>query len=65
MYINNSVIFHIVDETTRYQPIKYVQNVTAKYTWDSLRLCWINGYLGPPHYIYHDVGKKFVDREFS
>ncbi len=64
MYIDNNPILHVVDETTRYQAAKWLQNVTAKYIWDTLRLYWIDVYLGPPDYIYHDVGKNFVSRKF-
>ena len=64
MYIDNSPILHVVDEATRYQAAKWLQNVTAKHTWDALRLCWIDVYLGPPDYIHHDAGKNFVSREF-
>lgn len=64
MYIDNSPILHMVDEATRYQAAKWLQNVTAKYTWDALQLCSIDIYLGPPDYIYHDAGKNFVSRKF-
>jgi hypothetical protein len=41
-----------------------LKNVTAKHTWETLRLCWIDVYLGPPEYIQHDAGKNFVSKEF-
>lgn len=64
MYIDNIPILHVVDEATRYQAARWLQNVTAKHTWDTLRLCWIDVYLGPPDYIHHNAGKNFVSREF-
>ena len=54
----------MVDEATRYQAAQWLQNITAKHTWDIVRLCWIDVYLGPPDYIHHDAGKNFVSREF-
>lgn len=64
MYIDNSPILHVVDESTRFQAAKWLANITAKHTWDTLRLCWIDVYLGPPDYIHHDAGKNFVSKEF-
>lgn len=64
MYIDNSPILHVVDEATRYQAARWLQNINAKHIWDTLRLCWIDVYLGSPDYIHHDAGKNFVSREF-
>ncbi|SLM34773.1 integrase and r domain-containing protein [Lasallia pustulata] len=55
MYIDNSPILHIVDEATRFQAAKWLSNISAKHTWDILRLCWIDVYIGPPDYIIHDA----------
>ena len=38
--------------------------MSAKNAWDTLRLCWIDVYLGPPDQIVHDVGKNFSSAEF-
>ena len=64
MYIDNSPILHVVDEATRFQAARWLSNISAKHTWDTLRLCWIDVYLGPPDYILHDAGKNFVSKEF-
>ena len=64
-YIGGKPILHIVDEATRYQAGRWLQNVTAKHTWDALRACWIDTYLGPPDVITTDSGKNFASREFS
>lgn len=64
MYIDNSPILHIVDESTRFQAARWLTNITAKHTWETLRMCWIDVYIGPPDYIHHDAGKNFVSREF-
>ncbi|RAL61913.1 hypothetical protein DID88_002402 [Monilinia fructigena] len=56
LYINNDPILHIVDEATRFQAARWLSNVSAKHTWDKLRECWIDTYIGPPEYITHDAG---------
>jgi hypothetical protein len=65
MYISGALLLHIVDEGTRFQAGRWLQNVSAKHTWDVLRTCWIDTYLGPPDLITHDAGKNFVSNEFK
>ena len=65
MYINNSPVLHVVDEATRFQAGRWLQDISAKHTWDTLRLCWIDTYLGPPDQITHDAGKNFISKEFK
>ena len=33
--------------------------------WDTLRICWIDMYLGPPDYFIYDAGKNFSLIEFQ
>jgi len=65
MYVGNTPLLHIVDQATRFQAGKWLQNITAKHTWEMLRACWIDIYLGPPDLIAHDAGKNFVSKEFK
>jgi hypothetical protein len=65
MYISGAPLLHIVDEGTRFQAGRWLQNVSAKHIWDVLRTCWINTYLGPPDLITYDAGKNFVSNEFK
>ena len=65
MYINGSPVLHIIDEATRYQAARWLQNISAKHTWDILRACWIDTYIGPPEYITHDAGRNFISKEFQ
>jgi hypothetical protein len=65
MYVNNMPLLHIVDQATRFQAGKWLQSISAKHTWDALRECWIDTYLGPPDLIAHDAGKNFVSKEFK
>ena len=64
MYIDGSPILHVIDEATRFQAARWLNNISAKHTWDVLRLCWIDTYVGPPDYIVHDAGTNFVSKEF-
>ncbi|OXV05128.1 hypothetical protein Egran_07104 [Elaphomyces granulatus] len=65
MYINSSPVLHAVDEATKYQAARWLENMTAQQTWDMLRLCWIDTYLGPPDLIVHDAGTNFTADEFK
>ena len=38
--------------------------MTAQHTWDALRACWIDVYIGPPDIITHDAGTNFTSKEF-
>ena len=64
MYIDGSPILHVVDEATRLQAAGWLNNVSAKNTWETLRLCWIDVYIGSPDFITHDAGSNFVSKEF-
>jgi len=65
MYISGSPLLHVVDEGTRFQAGRWLQNISAKHTWDVLRMCWIDTYLGPPDLVAHDAGKNFISKEFK
>ena len=64
MYIEGDPVLHIVDEGTRFQAARWLANISAKHTWETLRLCWIDTYIGPPDFIVHDAGKNFISKEF-
>jgi hypothetical protein len=64
-YIGGKPVLHVIDEGTRYQAGRWLQNISAKHTWDALRACWIDTYLGPPDQITTDAGKNFVSKEFG
>jgi hypothetical protein len=64
MYIDGDPLLHIIDEATRYQAARWLRNLSAKHTWDTLRNCWVDTYLGPPDYITHDAGTNFASKEF-
>ncbi len=64
MYIENSLILHVVDEATRFQIAKWLSNISVKHIWEMLRLCWIDVYLDLSDHILIDVDKNFASREF-
>lgn len=39
MYINSSLILHVVDETIAFQVAKWLNNLSIKNTWETLQLC--------------------------
>jgi len=65
MYIDGSPILHIVDEATRFQAARWLLNMTAQHVWETLRICWIDVYIGPPDLINHDAGTNFTASEFQ
>jgi hypothetical protein len=64
-YISGKPVLHVVDEGTRYQAGQWLQNISATHTWDTLRKCWIDTYLGPPDQLVADSGKQFTSKEFA
>ena len=64
MYIDGNPVLHVIDEATRYQAAKWLHDLSAKHTWETLRYCWMDTYVGPPDHITHDAGKNFVSKEF-
>lgn len=65
MYIDGRPVSHIIDEATRFNAARWLSDISARTTWDTLRLAWIDTYLGPPDFVTGDAGKNFVSREFS
>jgi hypothetical protein len=64
-YIYGKPVLHVVDEGTRYQAGRWLQSLSAQHTWDALKQCWIDTYLGPPDQITTDAGKQFTSKEFA
>jgi hypothetical protein len=64
MYIENHLILHVVHDVTRFQTVKWLQNISVKYIWDMLRLCWIDVYLSLSDHILTDADKNFASKKF-
>jgi len=57
-------VLHIVDEATRFQAARWLKDVSTQVVWNTLKMCWIDTYLGPPDIISHDAGTQFTGEEF-
>ncbi|KAK1914231.1 hypothetical protein P3342_007477 [Pyrenophora teres f. teres] len=64
MYINQKPVLHAVDEATAFQAARFLRDMKASTTWDTLRAMWINMYVGPPDTIATDAGTNFASEEF-
>ncbi len=64
-FIDRTPILHVVDEATRYQAARWLDNVSVPALWTALRLCWIDVYLGPPDVIVHDAANSILAKEFQ
>lgn len=64
MYIGGNSILYVVDKATRFQVASWLSNVSTKHTLETLRLCWIDVYIGSPDLIIHDTSSNFVRKEF-
>ena len=49
----------------RFQTGRWLQDISIRHTWDILRICWIDIYLGPPDLIAYNTGKNFISKEFK
>jgi hypothetical protein len=64
-WIDSKPVLHVIDEATRYQAGRWLRDGTSKTIWDTLRLCWIDTYLGPPDQITADADKNYAGDEFK
>lgn len=64
-YIDNQPIIHVVDNPTSFQEARWLQIMTTAHTWEILRLCWIDVYIGPLDIIVHDAGTNLSNAEFE
>ncbi len=64
MYLDSKPVLHVIDEATAFQAARFLRDMTAKTTWETLRVCWIDVYQGPPDIIVSDAGKNFASEEF-
>jgi hypothetical protein len=64
MYIDQKPVLHAVNKATSFQAARFLTDVKATTTWDTLRAMWIDMYVGPPDLIATDAGKNFVGKEF-
>ncbi|KAF5503979.1 hypothetical protein CGCF413_v004518 [Colletotrichum fructicola] len=60
----NKPILHVVDTATAFNAARFLEDISAKQTWEALRMCWIDVYQGPPDWIVTDAGTNFRSEEF-
>jgi hypothetical protein len=48
MYIKGKPVIHAIDEATSFQAARFLHNMTAKATWDTIRAMWIDTYMLDP-----------------
>jgi hypothetical protein len=65
MFIDGKPTLHVIDAATSFQAARFLRNMTAKETWDALRMAWIDTYLGPPDTLVSDAGTNFTSAEFK
>jgi len=62
--IDGKNVLQVIDEATASQAARFLTNMSAGCTWNTLKECWIDFYLGPPAYVVHDAGTNFASKEF-
>lgn len=65
MYLDSRPVLHVVDASTSFQAGRFLQDLSARKTWETLKMCWIDTYLGPPDVLTHDAGTNFAAAEFQ
>lgn len=64
IYLDEKPIFHTIDAITTFQTDRFLNNMSAKETWDILHQCWIDFYLGFSDIITYNVSINFDFAEF-
>ncbi|KAK1843025.1 hypothetical protein CCHR01_14330 [Colletotrichum chrysophilum] len=60
----NKPVLHIVDTATAFNAARFLEDISAKQTWEALRMCWIDVYQSPPDWIVTDAETNFRSEEF-
>ncbi|KAK6218065.1 hypothetical protein QIS74_06611 [Colletotrichum tabaci] len=60
----NKPALHVVDSATALKAARFLEDISAKSTWEALRLCWIDVYQGPPDWIVADAGRNSTAAKF-
>ena len=65
MYLSGKPVLHVIDSATAFNGARFLPSMSAKDTWETLRMLWIDTYQGPPDIITHDAGTNFASVEFK
>jgi hypothetical protein len=61
----NKSILHVMNDTTRFQIEKWLKDITVRYVWNQLQICWIDIYLESLNLIISNASKQFIARKFK
>ncbi|CRK29788.1 hypothetical protein BN1723_003653 [Verticillium longisporum] len=64
MHLDGKPVLHVIDASTGFQSATFIPNFTARATWEALKRCWLDTYLGPPDVVTVDAGTNFASAEF-
>lgn len=64
-YINDKPILHFVNEAMVFQVARFLLNMFVATAWNTLRVMWINTYVGPLNVIQYNTSTNFIAKEFS
>jgi hypothetical protein len=64
LYLEGKPVLQVVDSATCFQAARFLRDMSATVAWETVKLCWIDTYLGPPDVMVHDAGKNFASAEF-
>lgn len=64
MHLDNRNVLHVVDSSTTFQEARFLPSLSAKDTWETLCLLWIDSYQEAPDIITHDARTNFVSMKF-
>ncbi|KAJ5379608.1 hypothetical protein N7509_012727 [Penicillium cosmopolitanum] len=65
LYLEGKPVLQVIDAATSFGAARFLRDMSARNSWDTLRACWIDTYQGPPDYVVHDAGKNFISTEFK
>lgn len=65
MYLDHKPVLHVIDASTGFQAATFIPDLTARRTWEALKRCWLDTYLGPPDVVTIDAGTNFASAEFK
>ena len=52
LYLDGKPVLQVVDAATSFQAARFLRDMSAKDAWDTLQMCWIDTYQGPPTILY-------------
>lgn len=64
MKLADGNVLHVVCMGTRFQQGRFIDDMSARTAWETLRQCWINVLAGSPYLLVHDPGTNFNSKEF-